>query len=384
MKHIKHIASFSLVSVFSCAVWTAGAFADSNTVAQQGSVTSVTLSAQQANDSVDFVNAKPMDLNLLPSGNHVDFIDALTSHLPKSTGGNAGFSPGGKGNGKTNPVQLGAPVNLNFNSTISESDVISQDFGTSGHPFSTSKVNRNTDNPYRQSGKLFFKIGTSSYVCSASLIKPGVIVTAAHCVAEFGQSKFYSNWKFVPGYLNGAAPYGVFSAKEAKVLTSYYNGTDACYVAGVVCENDVAVIALVGNAGSQTGWYGYGVDGYGYTDRAITQITQIGYPVCLNNGSVMQRNDSAGYVDQLLSFNTVIGSLMCGGSSGGPWLINFGLPSTLTGTTAGTAPLPNIVVGVTSWGYIDNAFKEQGASRFTSGNITVLVNAICTTYPGKC
>ena len=34
---------------------------------------------------------------------------------------------------------------------------------------------------------LFFKIGSSTYVCSASLIKRGVVVTAAHCVANFGR-----------------------------------------------------------------------------------------------------------------------------------------------------------------------------------------------------
>ena len=29
-------------------------------------------------------------------------------------------------------------------------------------------------------------------MCSASLIKPGIVVTAAHCVANYGQHQFYS------------------------------------------------------------------------------------------------------------------------------------------------------------------------------------------------
>jgi hypothetical protein len=65
------------------------------------------------------------------------------------------------------------------------------------------------------------------------LIKPGIVVTAAHCVANFGQRQFYSNWQYVPAYRGGFAPYGVFTAKNAYVLSSYYIGTDPCAVSGV-------------------------------------------------------------------------------------------------------------------------------------------------------
>jgi len=75
---------------------------------------------------------------------------------------------------------------------------------------------------------------------------------------------------------------------------------------------------------------------------------------------------------------------MCGGSSGGPWLENFGIRPTLTGTGNGTAPLSNVVVGVTSWGYTNNAVKQQGASPFTSNNIVSLVNSACGSRPAAC
>lgn len=58
---------------------------------------------------------------------------------------------------------------------------------------------------------------------------------------------------------------------------------------------------------------------------------------------------------------SAIGSLMCGGSSGGPWLVNFGIRPARTATTAGSASNPNIVVGTTSWGYVSTAPKQQGA-----------------------
>jgi hypothetical protein len=212
------------------------------------------------------------------------------------------------------------------------------------------------------------------------LIRRGVVVTAAHCVANYGRREFYRNWRFVPGYRNGAAPFGVWSARVAVILTSYWNGTDGCAVFGVVCPNDVAVLLLntIGGAypGTNTGWYGYGWNGYGFAG-ALTQITQLGYPGCLDNALVMERNDSFGYVSIPLSRNTIIGSLMCEGSSGGPWLVNFGIPPRRTGTTPGFAADPNIVVGVSSWGYRNRAIKQMGASPFTNGNILPLVNTAC-------
>src|SRR5215471_16191057 len=100
----------------------------------------------------------------------------------------------------------------------------------------------------------------------------------------------------------------------------------------------------------------------------------------------MERTDSLGYnASGNFSNNTVIGSLMTGGSSGGPWLVNFGIDPALSGGyTHGSAPAKDIVVGVTSWGYINQAIKEQGAAPFTSGNIVPLVNYICSHFAGAC
>lgn len=268
-----------------------------------------------------------------------------------------------------------------------------QDYGLSNHPFTTVRADlsgaTNRMIPYRSTGKLFFLIGSDTYMCSASLIKKGVIVTAAHCVANYGQHQFYTGWQFIPGYRNGVTPYGVQTAYQAWILTSYYNGTDGCYVSGVVCPDDVAVIILnympgtTIYVGKKTGVYGYGYDDYGFTSD-LTQITQLGYPAGLDYAAYMERTDSYGYTNTTYSNNTVIGSNMDGGSSGGPWLINFGKAPVLTGETNGSAPALNTVVGVTSWGYVDKSYKEQGASPFTSGNIVPLVNAACGSVPLAC
>lgn len=343
------------------------------------------LNVENPQADVDFVNAKamPLPLNPLPTDETQAMIEAMTSTAALGT---PDHSTGAKGTGNTSPRFLGTPA-------ASESGVLSPDFGSNNHPFSTARadlygLNTNTSYPYRAAGKLFFRIGTASYICSASLIKRGIVVTAAHCVANYGRSQFYSGWQFVPGYRNGSAPFGTWTVKQAWIKTAYYNGTDACAVYGVVCPDDVAVLILNTQAGSypgtSTGWLGYGWNGYSFTSNHLTHITQLGYPAGLDNAAYMERNDSQGYVSSGNSNNTVIGSNMNGGSSGGPWIANFGLPSALTGETNGGAPAPNVVVGVTSWGYISNAPKEQGASPFTSNNIISLLNSACGATPPAC
>ena len=365
-------------------------------VSQGIEVTVYTPPSQSVQEQIDYVSAQPMTLPKAPNGLAVqvqdDLLATLASQITLVESG--GSVSGSSGTGVTDPVSLGVPRPT----THDAEGVTPEEFGIANQPFSTARADLSLDlsqvatniyYPYRASGKLFFTIGTSTFVCSASLISRGVVVTAAHCVAAFGQQQFYAGWRFVPGYRNGIAPFGVWSVQSVLVLTSYLDGTDPCAVAGIVCQDDVALLLLNTSPlgaypGTATGWYGYSWDSFGFTASGLTQMTQIGYPVCLDNGLLMERNDSVGFQSVSSANNTIIGSLMCGGSSGGPWLVNFGLRPVLTSTTAGTAPNPNIVVGVTSWGYIDTSIKQQGASPFTSGNIVPLVNAACAAVPAAC
>jgi hypothetical protein len=191
----------------------------------------------------------------------------------------------------------------------------------------------------------------------------------------------------------GVAPYGKWYGQKAYILRSYYDGSDQCAVPGVVCKNDVAVIVLRRKGsllpGTKVGWYGYGWNGYGFgqvKNGKATQITQLGYPVSHDRGVMMQRNDSVGIATgKDVSYNTLIGSRMTGGSSGGPWIVNFGQKAKLSyGTHVGHAAKSNVVMGVTSWGYTDDAYKIMGASPFTSQNIVPLVKKACSKFPAQC
>lgn len=340
---------------------------------------------------VDVAHAKPMPLPMSPTPG-AGIAAAAAKALPAL--GPSGVNPGAVGAGIMNPTT--EPVAVPPPATDTRS---SEQYGTSHHPFTTSRADGKTlkvtsDYPWRAAGKLFFTIGSSSYVCSASLIKKGVVVTAAHCVIDFGtgSSNFFTGHQFKPGYSKGTSPYGTWTAQKIYAMTSYVNGTETCAVSGVVCPNDVAVIVVKTQSGAypgtNTGWFGYGYGGYSYYS-GTAQITQLGYPVALDSGGLMERTDSYGYVDAGSSNNTVIGSRQTGGSSGGPWLVNFGISPVATPGYpeggVGTAATANVVVGVTSWGYNDGgAMKEQGASPFLSTNIAKLVSAACTAYPAAC
>jgi V8-like Glu-specific endopeptidase len=267
-------------------------------------------------------------------------------------------------------------------------------YGDAGIPFSTSRVELNPRSadvtklyPYRAAGRLFFKMSDGSATCSAALIDKGLLLTAAHCVTDFGGPQF-SGFTFIPGYHKGKGAYGTFRASRVYVKASYAAGTDVC-TQGVVCKNDVAIIVLKPNAeskypGELTGWYSIAWDGYGFTPDGETHVTQLGYPGSLDNGSQMIRNDSMGYANQGRTKNTVLGSSMDGGSSGGPWVVNLGSPPRYT-IDSGQASDPNVIIGATSWGYDDGGvYLMQGSSPFTSSNVGALLTQACRNYPAAC
>ncbi|WP_395697254.1 trypsin-like serine peptidase [Methylocella sp.] len=356
--------------------------------AQTVATPDVVAAAVASSGGIDFANAKPMPMPTVSK----EFAASAAGFAAAAAVGAPGFERGGGGNGDLAPVRLAPALDLT-SKAASKAGVSPQEFGTNNHPYTTARVNavgNVTANyyPFRAAGKLFFKIGSSSYVCSAALIKPGLLATAAHCVSNFGKSQFYTGFTFVPAYSNGAAPYGSYTGRQARVLTSYYKGTDSCATKGVVCQNDVAVIALnpVSNVypGTRTGWFGYGWNGYGFTNSGIALITQLGYPVALDSGALMERTDSQGVRTSSASNNTVIGSLQTGGSSGGPWVVNLGVAPVLNGTSFGSEGNNNVIVGSTSWGYTSTLPKEQGASAYTTTNIVALVNAQCAATPQVC
>jgi len=301
----------------------------------------------------------------------------------------------------TDPSQLPAEVRQLLG--VDGGDVTPLGYGTANHPFTTKRAVPNTGTlfsvrqfPYSASGKLWMRFGSSTFVCSASVIEKGVLVTAAHCVWNYGGRAADSVW-FEPARNGSQTPFGAWTASTWIVPAVYDSGTDVCTVSGIVCENDIAVVIVEPDSSGQFvseavgGKYSWRYNNYGYTSFAglqAGQITAMGYPVAFDSGMRMIRTDSLGY--HATPSNVIIGTDQTGGSSGGPWMMNFGMPP-VSSSSAPSANQSNTVMATTSWGYVSSTIKVQGASRFarnttftTSSNIEALVDFACSNYPTHC
>ncbi|GJL72961.1 MAG: hypothetical protein NMNS01_21600 [Nitrosomonas sp.] len=286
-------------------------------------------------------------------------------------------------------------------------------FGEGNHPFTTkrasslyaldpegSSIDPVDKFPWSSTGKLFMKFGNDTFVCTASVIEKGLLVTAAHCVHNFGEKDngFAESVTFEPARHESSKPFGTWVAKQWWVPKVYWDGTDVCLAEapGIVCENDVAVIVVEKLEGKLiadvVGKYGFIKNpefGYArFLNQKSAQITQLGYPANDFPGDKMIRTDSVGYQDA--PFNVIIGSNQTGGSSGGPWLQNFGVKTSYTGPPP-TDDESNQVSATTSWGFTLGTVKVQGASRFsknttytTKTNIQSLVDSACGANPDYC
>lgn len=295
-------------------------------------------------------------------------------------------------------------------------------FGTFGIPYTTTRVqegnrsakgvtNNNrlsTSYPYRAVGKLTFDQG----FCSASVILRGIIVTAAHCIQSFGGgNSLFTNFMFTPGHYGAAGatnreiqPYGMWRRAGLVRPASWKNGTDiGC---GAARDNDLAVMALRTNKkgefiGDVVGWMGYGWNNYSFVTSPKTgnlhtaAVSSLGYPALMDGGAIMQRVDGPTYTTTVCSAGQIWqGSNFTGGSSGGPWVVNFsGRNAVLAGgAVVGTASDIG-VIGVTSWGSADpNVPKDNYSSQFRqnthypdpdyggrgAGNIGSLLNTLCS------
>lgn len=298
-------------------------------------------------------------------------------------------------------------------------------YGSFGIPYTSTRVVHNSTKvkpnspaflsstfPYRAVGRLTFSDGTGSYICSASLIRRSVIVTAAHCVQEFGSgASFYSNWQFTPGYYNAGTkavqPYGVWNWGQAVVAASWSSGSDTG--TGDARDNDLAVIVLQKDRkgefiGDLTGYLGYGWNNPSFVSSsktgnlAVAEVSTLGYPCLLDACKIMQRTDGPTYLTQVgPALQYWQGSNFTGGSSGGPWVVNFKSQDPVFYNGAGAGVDPGLaVIGVTSWGSADpNVSKDNYSSRFGqnaefpnsaygnygAGNIGALLSYACSLNP---
>ena len=260
-------------------------------------------------------------------------------------------------------------------------EIAPQAVGTGGMHFTSTRTfpnNADTTYPTRTVGKLYFRDAptNTNYVCSGSMIKPGVVLTSGHCIHN-GVNRFYSAFMFRPGLRLGVFPYGSWTNwTQGRTTTAWVTGGGS-----VPNTGDWATIVFGPNSsgfriGNYTGWLGYQ-----FNICSGRHQTTLGYPVNLDGGVQMQRSDSQANSYGSLN-NCTWGTDMTGGSSGGPVVLNL----RVTASNSGTLPLENNdnrVVATVSWGYVSPGIKVQGGS-IVNSVFGTLINDTCAANPGAC
>ncbi|HEX8094798.1 trypsin-like serine peptidase [Jatrophihabitans sp.] len=168
-------------------------------------------------------------------------------------------------------------------------------------------------------GRAFFHNPTDGldYSCSASALNSGskeLVLTAGHCVHGGAGGTWATNWVFVPLYNYGSQPYGQWSAKYFTTFNSWMSSSDL--------NRDVAMVTMWPN-GSGALVNVVGGNGLAWNWGFYNPVTILGYPA--------QYPYDGGWQWACQGTTTRFGSeykvaLQCGftgGSSGGPWLLQY-------------------------------------------------------------
>ncbi len=257
------------------------------------------------------------------------------------------------------------------------------DVGTSGAHFSSSRLiptDARLFYPYATTGKLFFTQPDGNFVCSGSVIGPRLILTAGHCVhnGNGDVGGYYGNFLFVPAYHEGDAPYLAWDWSFVITTSSWFFGNNTVPNAAdfaIIVAFDQNVNGGLAKIGDLTGWLGWRTN-----SLLPNHVKQLGYPGAFDSGQIMHQVD-AGHWSSAGEGTVLYGSDMTGGSSGGPFVMNFG--SAADGQTGGQDPFSNGVVGVNSYRSGDPNALVIGSSTLNDEFVTMWETA-CGNASGNC
>ncbi len=183
-------------------------------------------------------------------------------------------------------------------------------FPTSGEPWSGGGEVVDT------AGRVFFTFDGSPASCSGNVVtseNKSVVITAGHCVKY--QGSWHTNWIFVPGYDDGQAPHGEWAARLTLTTPQWEQSEDMNYDirAAVVETLDGALLEDV-----------VGAQGIAFNQPRNQDMYTFGYPAAdPYDGSALIHCSGPTFTDFLLTNDHAMSCDMTGGSSGGPWFLDF-------------------------------------------------------------
>lgn len=218
--------------------------------------------------------------------------------------------------------------------------------------------------PYRTTGVLFFSQNGQDFRCSAASIGNNALWTAGHCVHDGSGSNdgWSSNFLFVPAYKDGSEPFDNWTSNNSATCSGWKDEGNF--------QVDFGGVLLDENASGKTVNEVVGSLGFAFNLNPNQHWFSLGYPSAFPFDGKTMQICAASFArnDPLYSFPSpmAIGCDMTGGSSGGPWIINF---SGLSGNT-------NYINGNNSYRY--TGFGEEIYSPYFGEYAKELFNHLST------
>ncbi|MFF5988610.1 trypsin-like serine peptidase [Prauserella flavalba] len=165
-------------------------------------------------------------------------------------------------------------------------------------------------------GRVFFDFNGSPASCSGNAVTSAnrsVVLTAGHCVKYEGS--WHTNWIFVPGYDNGNAPFGEWTASRTLTTPQWEASEDIDYDVGAAVVEPLGGNHLTDVVGAQ---------GVAFNTERGQDMYAFGYPAAdPYDGESLTYCSGATFTDPFFSEDYGLRCDMTGGSSGGPWFLGF-------------------------------------------------------------
>jgi V8-like Glu-specific endopeptidase len=189
-------------------------------------------------------------------------------------------------------------------------------------------TNGSTVFPNSANGFVLFFYGPNEYQCSGSVINSGagdVVLTAGHCVIDPGPGTHATNIVFIPGYRDGAEPFGVWPVTSFATTPEWESTTSTGNPNDSNEAGDMALLTLANRpSDGATVQSVVGAFGIGFNQPRQQTYMEYGYPADTpyNGDRLYELTTPWAVDDSTFSPPTMgISSDFTSGSSGGPWLV---------------------------------------------------------------
>jgi V8-like Glu-specific endopeptidase len=146
-----------------------------------------------------------------------------------------------------------------------------------------------------------------------------LVLTAGHCAHGGRGGTWATDWMFIPLYTNGVRPYGTWYPKYYTAFSEWQNNSNL--------DRDVAFVTMWPNTAGQRIVDVVGGNGLTWNQAYEQHVTILGYPgEAPFTGDTQQSSVTTTFrAGTWPSQENTVASLcnLNGGSSGGPWLLDY-------------------------------------------------------------